>query len=783
MIPRLHRALGLSLPLALLGCVDGPTAKGPVGTGAALQVDTLGGSDVVGVRLEIERVACEASDAFSPLVVTAEVDLVDGLFPGQIELVERVYDPASRHVGADLFVALPPGCYDVLAAPASAIGAPGEWTPSADCAAARVEGAEVFDGRTTELTLLSQCVGDPSGALDTLVTLNHPPVVVVDFPTADRDGDGVANGDDGKFNVECEPVEVCATITDANDDPVEVIWDQVEGAPLFSLRPGALQVIGFEDGHRIWEQCATVVTDVPGSVELRASAYDLGYAGGAVVRIESLVAPEESHDDLSFPVHTSWGEGPRCVEAGGAIVPVAGSAVHQVAGCDVTSAEEWYCGGAGEPDAASVAYLCEGGALREELLYPPCDPEAAWAVGPDDAPDLLLDWSAALLGAIARGSTLPPRASRHLALMHVAVFEAVNGVAPRATPYAIELEPPAGAEAGAAAVGAAHAVMSALYPAEIDVWDELKMAHYAQMGGREGVWSGLAYGAEVGEALLALRATDGSEGPHSYVVIDAPGLWRPTPPLYTPPVLPQWGDQTPWTMPLASMYRVTAPPALSSAAWAEAYTLTQQVGGVDSALRTADETEVAHFWADGGGTFTPPGHWFDVAADISRDEGYTLAEVARLHALMGLAVADAGILVWESKYATNHVRPVTAIREDAALDGNPGTTAEPGWTPLLSTPPFPEWVSGHAGFSGAGSRVLARFVGSDTYAFTVRAHPSSDVPGVERGYTSFSEAATEACLSRIYGGIHWIYAGTDGVEMGEALADDVVDGNLLPLGG
>ena len=92
-------------------------------------------------------------------------------------------------------------------------------------------------------------------------------------------------------------------------------------------------------------------------------------------------------------------------------------------------------------------------------------------------------------------------------------------------------------------------------------------------------------------------------------------------------------------------------------------------------------------------------------------------------------------------------------------------------------------MSGHAGFSGAASRVLARFVGSDTYAFTVRSHATSAVPGVERSYGSFSEAATEACMSRIYGGIHWIYAGTDGVEMGEALADDLVDANLLPLGG
>jgi hypothetical protein len=777
-----RRTLCLCLPLsALAGCLDAPKppAQGS-GTGARLSVDTFGQSDVVGVHLEVERVACGPDDAFSPLRIEAQVDLVDGIFPGQIELIERVYDPDSRHLGADLFVALEPGCYDVLAAPAATIS-DDDWTPSADCAVARADGLRVLDGQTTEQTLISQCLGDAMGALDTLVTLNHPPVVVIDFPTDDRDGDGVSNGDDGKFNLQCEPVEVCATVTDPDDDPVELVWSQGEGAPAWSVQPGPLQVIGFADGHRIWEQCATVVTEAAGSVEFSGTAWDLGYAGGAVVRIEELVAPASSHDALAFPIHTSWGEAPSCVNNDGVIVPAEGVEVHRAEGCDPITAEEWYCGGEGSPDASVVDFLCDGGTLRSERLYPACDPEAAYVVGPDSDPELMLEWTEALLGAIARGRTLPPRASRHLALTHVAMFEAINGLDPHFSPYAISLEAPAGAEAGAAAVGAAHAVMSSLYPADIALWDALKMSQYARMGGREGVWSGLAYGAEVGEALLALRATDGSEAPHSYVVVDAPGLWRPTPPLYQPPVLPQWGAQTPWTMSSASMYRVTAPPALSSAAWADAYTLTQEIGGLHSTLRTPEETEIALIWADGGGTYTPPGHWFEVAADLTLREGYTLAEAARLHALMGLAVADAGIMVWEAKYATNHVRPVTAIRVDGALDGNPATTADPSWTPLISTPPFPEWVSGHAGFSGAASRVLARFVGTDAYAFTVRAHPACPVPDAERSFTHFSEAADEAAMSRIYGGIHWIYAGEDGVDMGEQLADDVVDTQLLPL--
>jgi hypothetical protein len=184
----------------------------------------------------------------------------------------------------------------------------------------------------------------------------------------------------------------------------------------------------------------------------------------------------------------------------------------------------------------------------------------------DELKDYVQEDEYALLEAIARRSTAPPRASRHLAIMHVAVFEAVNGVAPRYAPYGISLPAPDEAEAGAAAIGAAHAALSALYPADIDVFDALKARQLGRMGGRPGVWDGLDYGAEVAEALLDLRATDGSEDPHSYVVIDAPGLWRPTPPAYAPALVPQWGAQTPWTMSSASMYRVTAPPALSSRA-------------------------------------------------------------------------------------------------------------------------------------------------------------------------------------------------------------------------
>ncbi|HHO50158.1 MAG TPA: hypothetical protein ENK18_04610, partial [Deltaproteobacteria bacterium] len=177
-------------------------------TGASLTIDYFGDTDVVGFHFTVERVACDAGDSFVPETTEANVDLVDGIFPGMISLVEQVLDADSRHLGSDLFLTLEPGCYDVTATPAASIDGD-DWIASADCATASAEGIEVLGGQTTEATLLSQCLGDPIGGLDVLVLLNHPPSFDLEI--------------DEKFNYECEPVNVCATISDPDDDPIEVV--------------------------------------------------------------------------------------------------------------------------------------------------------------------------------------------------------------------------------------------------------------------------------------------------------------------------------------------------------------------------------------------------------------------------------------------------------------------------------------------------------------------------------------------------------------------------------
>ena len=228
-----------------------------------------------------------------------------------------------------------------------------------------------------------------------------------------------------------------------------------------------------------------------------------------------------------------------------------------------------------------------------------------------------------------------------------------------------------------------------------------------------------------------------------------------------------------------SQFRPPPPPELDSAQWASEFNLTKELGRADSATRTPEQTAIARFWADGGGTVTPPGHWNVIARDIANQRGNTLEQNARLFALLNMAEADAAIIAWDCKYAFNFWRPITAI-PNADTDGNPDTVSDPTWTPLLVTPNFPEYISGHSTFSGAAAAVLAVFFGSDDIPFTTT---SEDLPGVSRSYSSFSQAAEEAGMSRIYGGIHFLSADLNGLASGAELGGYVAENFLLPMRG
>jgi hypothetical protein len=385
----------------------------------------------------------------------------------------------------------------------------------------------------------------------------------------------------------------------------------------------------------------------------------------------------------------------------------------------------------------------------------------------------------------------PPVAARNLAMVHASMYDAVNAIERSHQPYHVEMVAPAGASPVAAAAAAAQRVASNLYrePDELAVFDAALAEALAMVPDGPGETLGVELGRAVADELLAWRSSDGAAARVLYTPGTDPGDWNRTFPDFLPPLLPQWPHVTPFAMTSPSQFRPAAPPDLTSAQYAAAVTDVKELGRLDSATRTPEQTEIALFWADGGGTFTPPGHWNQIAADVALARGNTLAENARLFALLNIAMADAGISAWDTKYAYDLWRPIDAIRR-ADSDGNDATVPDRTWTPLLKTPPFPTYTSGHSTFSGAADTVLSFIFGPNTsFTSTSDGHdsfsqrPLAESQIITRSFTSFAAAADEAGRSRILGGIHFDFDNTAGLAAGRALGQFVVHELLRPLAG
>ncbi|MCB9939875.1 MAG: phosphatase PAP2 family protein [Planctomycetaceae bacterium] len=408
--------------------------------------------------------------------------------------------------------------------------------------------------------------------------------------------------------------------------------------------------------------------------------------------------------------------------------------------------------------------------------------------------DVILDWNASLLGVIRDWTTTsndpypnrivterPPVAARNLAMVHAAMYDAINSIENTHQPYHVHIAAPTGASPIAAAAAAAHRVASQLYrePDELAIFNAALSEALATVADGSAKSMGISLGEQVGDAILALRSADGASAEVTYTPGTDPGDWNRTFPGFLPPLITQWPGVAPFAMTIGSQFRPSPPPALNSAEYAAAVDEVMQLGRFDSPTRTVEQTEIAIFWADGGGTFTPPGHWNQIAADVALARGNSLSENARLFALLNIAEADAGIAAWDAKYAYDLWRPIDAIRR-AQTDGNNATIADLTWTPLIVTPPFPTYTSGHSTFSGAADAVLSSFFGANTHfttqsdghsGFTQR--PLSTNQIVMRSYSSFSEAADEAGRSRIYGGIHFEFDNTAGLAAGRAIGEFV----------
>jgi len=382
------------------------------------------------------------------------------------------------------------------------------------------------------------------------------------------------------------------------------------------------------------------------------------------------------------------------------------------------------------------------------------------------------------------GCVDPLHESRMMAMMHVAVHDALNAIERRSRPYAFDAHAPAGTSPEAAVAAAARGVLVAtfpLLPAELGLTPAAAVAiveaEYASalaaIPAGPGKAGGILLGQSAAATIVALRSGDGATAPFldfAYVPGPNPGDFQLIPGLPFA-AAPGWGDVTPFVLRSSAQYRPKRPYDLQTKKYASDFNEVKSLGAVNSTTRTADQTEIALFWVEGS-----PQGWNRIARAISVQSGLDLWQSARLFGLLNLASADAYIADFENKYFYEFWRPISAIRA-ADTDGNPETIADPSWDSLVGTPPAPDYPSGHSGQGGAMSEVLARFFG-DAVSFSTT---STTQPGVTRSFASFSQAAQENGNSRVYIGFHFRHAVTEGIKLGTKVGTVAFNHYLRPV--
>lgn len=402
-------------------------------------------------------------------------------------------------------------------------------------------------------------------------------------------------------------------------------------------------------------------------------------------------------------------------------------------------------------------------------------------------------WTDIMLQAIRNQSVTPPPATRVFAMAHMAGFLAVNGVeGGYHTPYKLTPAPEGTNAEIAYGVAFSKALSESLQSSF--VFD--RQNYLENFDNNEGKAKSIRYGSYVADAVIKSRIRDGAEPSQSafylgrYPRRNDALRWAPTGPFYGAPVgprfgtfgrglLPGWGAQKSWVMKDKKEFLARDFPDPKSPEFTKQFKHLKEIGETNSRLRTEDQTQIAFFWEDGPRGVTPPGHWQLIAMNIIQDMNLPFIEQARLFALMSLGQADAAITTWDSKYTHDIIRPETAIRQRVHKLGNWEIEGlgKPDWTSLIPTPGFPAYTSGHSTFSAVSARIIANFIGRDDISFSSESPDLVNWPAqltdVRRSWNSLWDAAKEASMSRIYGGIHWEADATEGLRVGKELADYV----------
>jgi hypothetical protein len=400
--------------------------------------------------------------------------------------------------------------------------------------------------------------------------------------------------------------------------------------------------------------------------------------------------------------------------------------------------------------------------------------------------DEVTDWNRIMLDALRTGGVGGVIATRHAAIVQSAVYDAVNGIECRYQPVHVEPAAAPGASRRAAAVQAAYATLLKLFPSQQTDLNAKRAASLAAISSEEAVGNsqsiarGIEWGQQVADAIWTWRGTDGfTPAPPPFFGVAAPGQWRSTPPAFLPMAGVQFAFMPTWIINSPFQFPLSGPPPMNSPQYAADFNEVKMIGSASSPTRTADQTLAARFWASSS---SPNLFWNRLAVSLGANRHTTLSENARLLAMLNVAMADAGITVWTAKYNYNFWRPITAVTL-ADTDANAATIPDPGWTPLIVTPPYPDYPSGLLGVSGAAVTVLANYFGANTPVVVETDSTNPALIGVTRSFPSFPSALDELVAARIYSGIHFRTADADARQLGTSIANYIIGHAFQPLNG
>ena len=376
--------------------------------------------------------------------------------------------------------------------------------------------------------------------------------------------------------------------------------------------------------------------------------------------------------------------------------------------------------------------------------------------------DAVTTWNVYATNALAgTAAQTPPVAAIHLAMVHGAVYDAVNAIDGGHEGYLLSSRVATPFDSkDAATAAAAYRVLLNIVPAQEAV---LKAQYDASLAGvPDGTQKtrGIAVGEAAAAAMIAARTGDGRFGPFRNTPGTQPGEWRPVLPAFVNDPNAWVKDVKPFMVESASQFRPSGPHSLTSPQYTREFKEVKSLGQDTSTTRSSDQTAASRYWATVG---LPV--WNRTAATLAADHGLGVADDARLFAMMYMTAADAAITVWDGKAFYKFWRPITAIRE-AGTDGNPATDADPAWLPLIPTPPYPDQPSGINGIAAAVISTYQDFFGTDHIAMT----DTSPVTGITRSWSSLSKVVDETIEVRIWSGIHFRKAEVDGARIGSDVA-------------